>query len=321
MTNYLNKTALISVVFLIIALKAGFSQSLPISIDSRFDDWTSSAISLSDSNSDGDDIELLRMDVANDEFHLFIRLEMADEINFVDNQNLTLYIDTDLNASTGIAINGIGAELEINFGERDVFYKLSNNQGYLSLNEINFRHQPSVTSSIFEMSIDLSATSNNGQDLFSANGVRLLWKDETGPNGDAMPDNGSTFTYTFDTTPTPPYVPIGLAKESSHSLRLLTWNTLHNGLDDLDREDYFHNVLRVIQPDIVTFNECWDINEFQVASFMNAAVPLPKASCIGWSFQCVEEYRWVFEGRVLVLLLSSLALFQLNWGTSSMVGC
>ena len=249
-------------------------QALPISIDSRFDDWTAEAVEITDGTNDGSNLELLRMVVTNDATHLFIQIELEEEINLTDNQNLTLYIDTDLNASTGNSFHGIGAELVINFGEREVFYRLPSGQGQMSLNGINFRHQPSVTSSVFEMSFDLSAVSNAGFGLFSDTGVRLVWKDEAGPVGDALPNNGDIFTYLFDPTPVPVFEPIVLEKENPASIRLTTWNVLQNGIDDIDRKEYFKNILNVIQPDIVTFNECWDINPFQVASFMNAAVPL-----------------------------------------------
>ena len=252
-----------------------FSQSLPIIIDSQFDDWTSQAVEIMDDPNDGGNLEILRMAVANDDDHLFIQLELGDEINLTDGHNLTLYIDSDLDANTGNPFNGIGAEMEINFGDREVSYKLPSGQGILSLNDFHFRHQPSVSDKLFELAIDLEALSNAGADLFTANGARLVWKDETGSSGDAMPDNGTVFTYLFDETPVPMLESIELNKENPTALRLMTWNTLHNGLEDIDREEFFNKIIGVVQPDVVTFNECWDINAAQVATFMNAAVPLP----------------------------------------------
>ncbi|MEO1257866.1 MAG: endonuclease/exonuclease/phosphatase family protein [Bacteroidota bacterium] len=266
-------------IFTIITLFQGIvfplhGQALPISIDSRFEDWSSEAIEVADPADDGSGIELLRMAVANDSTRLFIQIEMVQEINLTDDQNLTLYIDTDLNSSTGLSFNGIGAELVVNFGERDVVYRLPSGQGLMSLNDINFRHQPTVTSTVFEMSFDLTAVSNIGFDLFSDEGVSLVWKDETGPAGDALPDEASVFTYLFDKSPVPALEPIPLEKENPATVRLATWNVLQNGIDDIDRKAYFTKILSVVKPDIITFNECWDINPFQVASFMNNAVPL-----------------------------------------------
>ncbi len=252
-----------------------FSQALPIAIDSRFDDWTSAAITVSDAANDVNGIDMLSFKVANDADQLFLRFEIDDEINLTEGNKISLYLDTDLNSNTGIQINDIGAELEVRFGEREAYYDLPSGQGYLSLNEINFRHQPSVTSKVFEISLDLIALSNTGAQLFTENGVRILWRDKSTSQGDLMPENGTVFTFMFDDSPTPVFDPIQLEKENENAVRVLSWNTLHTGLDDIDREPFFEKILKVIQPDIITFNECWDINAPQVASFMNAAVPLP----------------------------------------------
>ncbi|HHM20418.1 MAG TPA: endonuclease/exonuclease/phosphatase family protein, partial [Bacteroidetes bacterium] len=260
--------------FSVSILPALQAQSLPISIDSRFDDWTADADILTDDPNDGTGIELLQMEIANDEGHLFIQLETDDEINLTEGHQLTLYLDTDLDPSTGVAVNGIGAELSVMPGQREVYYQLPGGSGYLSLNDIGFRHLPSVSSTRFEMAFDLQAVSNAGADLFPSGGVRMVWIDKGGPAGDAMPDNGSVFTYLFDPDPVAPVVPVSFDKASPNAIRMLTWNTENNGLDDIDREAFFKKILRAVQPDIVTFNECWDINAFQVASFMNAAVPL-----------------------------------------------
>jgi len=251
------------------------AQALPIVIDSQFDDWTSEAIETTDASGDGSNIDLLRFEVANDESHLFLQLETAEEINLTDGHKLTLFLDTDLDANTGTSIGGIGADLQVRLGEREAFYQLPSGQGYLSLNDLIFRHQPTVTSTIFEISLDLSAESNAGFSLFNANGVRIFWKDNSNNSGDEMPESGNVFTYTFDETPTPAIVPIDLEKDNLNAVRLLSWNTLQTGLDDSSRTPFFDRVLGVLQPDIVTFNECWDINAAQVATFMNAAVPLP----------------------------------------------
>lgn len=275
-TEQIHRLTIAYFYLIILILPATLSaQALPISIDGQFDDWTNEAIEWIDNSSDGDQIELLRMAIANDETHLFVLIEMDEEINLTDDQNLTLYIDTDMNASTGQAFNDIGAEISINFGDRDVFYQLPSGQGSMSLNDLLFRHQPTVTSHRFEMAFDLSVVSNAGFDLFTSDVISLVWKDETGPFGDALPNDGHIFSYTIDESPTPSFELIDLNKSSSNALRLMTWNTLQDGLDDIERGPIFKKVIEAMQPDIVTFNECWNINSFQVASFMNAAAPLP----------------------------------------------
>ncbi len=251
-----------------------FSQSLPIVIDSQFDDWTAEAIEITDATGDGDNIDLLRFEVANDENHLFLQIEVKDEFGLTEGHKLTLHLDTDLNPNTGTSLNGIGVDLEVRLGEREAFYKLPSGQGFMSLNDLIFRHQPTVTNTVFEISLDLSALSNAGFSLFNANGVSIVWKDETGQSGDVMPENGIVFTYLFDDSPSQQLELIELEKENQSAIRLLSWNTLNTGLDDFDRKPIFDKIVGLLMPDIVTFNECWDMNASQVATFMNASVPL-----------------------------------------------
>lgn len=250
------------------------AQALPIAIDSRFEDWNDATNSITDPSGDGNSIDFLKVTVANDEQFLFFELELAQDLNLIENNQLNLYLDTDMNASTGQSVNGIGADLIIRTGEKEAYYNIPGNAGYLSLNEIGFRHQPTVTGNRFEIAISRDAATKTGVPLFSGTGCRYSWKDEKGFNGDEIPDDGQTASYFFDNTavampPSPP-----LEKENGNFVRLLTWNTLNSGLDDITREPYFRKVLSVLEPDIVTFNECWDLDAPQVASFMNAAVPL-----------------------------------------------
>lgn len=255
---------------------SGNAQALPIAIDSQFDDWTSEAVELTDDTGDGSNFDLLRLEVCNDEEFLFLQIEFAEALNLTDGNDLTIYLDTDQNANTGEFINNIGAELEIVLGERDAYYDLPTGNGFLDLHDLEFRHLPTVTSTRFEMAIDRQAKSNAGSPLFLSDGVRIFLKDEQGFSGDEMPESGEVFTYIFDESPTPPFEPIALEKTGDEAqIRLVTWNTLQNGLEDIDRAEYFDRVLGVLQPDIVTFNECWDMGAAQVASFMNAASPLP----------------------------------------------
>lgn len=260
---------------LLFSVNSFAQQALTISIDGLFDDWTSQAIELTDDSNDDSGVDFLRCEASNDGEFLFLQLELADEVNLTESNEITIYMDTDQDADTGDFINGIGAELTINTGSREAEYHLPTGSGLFELNDFGFRHLPSVTATQFEIAIPRNAVSNAGDPLFLGNGVRIFWKDEDGPNGDQMPENNIVFTYEFDDiTPIEPYEPIPLEKEADDLIRIVTWNTLQNGLEDIDRSDAFERVLGVLQPDIVTFNECWEMNAQQVASFMNAAAPL-----------------------------------------------
>ena len=46
--------------------------------------------------------------VADDDHNLFLKIEASSSFDLSENNNLRLYLDTDLNASTGESIGGIG---------------------------------------------------------------------------------------------------------------------------------------------------------------------------------------------------------------------
>lgn len=198
---------------------AAMAQALPIHIDSRFEDWTEQAIEFEDPTGDGTNIDLLRFAVANDENYLFIRLEMAADVVLTENNALALFLDTDNNPLTGKILNGIGAELELRFGDREGRFYLGNSTFNIGFSQVGFRHQPTVSSQVFELAIARSATPVGNNPLFPGNTIRLLFRDG---NGDQMPNAGLTFTYQFDNSPTPPLELFSLQKENPQSIRLVT---------------------------------------------------------------------------------------------------
>ncbi len=246
------------------------AQSLPIAIDSQFDDWEAATL-VPDAEGDGAELDLLGFEVANDEEHLFLRILLNEEIILTEGNSLRLYLDTDNNSQTGKYINGIGAELEINFGGRYARIYTGDSNFFASLNDIQFNHQPTVSSRTFEMAIAQDAQVE-GVQLFNGNKLRILFRDGTA--GDLLPDAGQVFSYSFDPAPTPPFQAVDLQKNNSEHIRLLTWNTLDSGLGDFSRRDNFKRVISVVQPDIVTFNECWNVSAGAAATLLNEALPL-----------------------------------------------
>jgi endonuclease/exonuclease/phosphatase family metal-dependent hydrolase len=255
----------------LLAIAGTHAQSLPIVIDSQFDDWTTEAVDFQDATGDGAGIDLLNFSVANDENYLFLRLALANELLLTENNALTLYLDTDNNPLTGKVLNGIGAELEVKFGDREARFYYGNSSFTIGLDNVKFHHLPTVSSEVFEMAIGRDVNLLGNIPLFTGNTVKVLFRDGA---ADQMPNAGQTFSYQFDDTPTPATELFSLEKENPQHIRLLTWNVLSDGLDDGDRADHFQRVLNVLKPDIVTFNECWDMTAPQVATFMNVAAPL-----------------------------------------------
>ncbi len=248
------------------------AQSLPIAINGSYDDWTAEAVLLEDAVGDVAGLDLLNLKVANDEKYLFLRLEIDEQVVLTDNNDLTLFIDGDNNGLTGLAVNGIGADLELRFGDREGRFYFGNSSTTISLEDVGLHSLPNFSNEVFEIAISRDAKPNGLLQLFTNNAIRIYLRN--GASGDKLPNQGQTFPYQFDEDAVAPFQPIDLQKISADQVRLLTWNVLNDGLLDNTRKPYFTKIIKLLQPDIITFNECWDMTAGQAASYVNAALPL-----------------------------------------------
>jgi endonuclease/exonuclease/phosphatase family metal-dependent hydrolase len=257
------------------------AQALPIGIDGRFSDWDNATANYTDSQGDGADYDLLSFSVSNDSAYLYIKFALSDEILLNDNNNLRLQIDGDNNASTGYAINGIGSELGFVFGDRFGYFDYGPGTVNVYHDNLNFVALPTVTSDTFELAIGRDVLPDGSTPLFTSNTIKLCFVDNDS-GGDWMPNSGNTFSYTFDDTPVETYIPIAFEKENESDLRLMTFNTLFDGLIDGTRVNSFKRIITAVNPDIITFNECWDTQSSQARTLLNTWLPIA-----GGSWECV----------------------------------
>ncbi len=248
------------------------AQALPIAIDGTFGDWAG-ASTHDDPAGDASGLDLLQVQLANDELFLFIKLQVASEFALTENNQLVIYIDSDNNPLTGNQIDGMGVELVIYPGTREAVFYGGSFPLNLNLNGIRWYHLPTVTSNSFEIALPRHFRPDGVNEQLPGPQLGLRLK-VTGAGGDQLPNGSSPIAYAFDESPVPPQPNPNFTKADSRHLRMLTWNTLDSGLDDLQRVDHFRRVIKALKPDVVTFNECWDLTAPMVATFMNMALPL-----------------------------------------------
>jgi len=244
-----------------------YSQSLPIFLDGRTDDWNVPVPTYVDTENDGNLFDFKYISVTNDEEFLFIKLKTTPFFKLTEDNQLSIFIDGDNNSTTGYQINGIGAELRFNFGTRDgtIYY---NGTIPISHSNIQFRSLPTVTDTVYEVAIGrqfIPPTNGTGT-------IRIFLIDYAS-NGDWMPNSGETFTYTFDETPTETLVPTELNHEDTTFLRIMDWNVLNDGLLDPSRQPSFTRLLQSINPDIMCFNECFSSSATQVKNAISQMLP------------------------------------------------
>ena len=236
-----------------------------IVVDGKFDDWSTNSqyvSRLDDASNDGGDVDIKYIEVSNDDDYLFMHFELSAEIDIVDDfetpSRMKLFIDADNNANTGLSVNGIGADYLFDFRNRDVIYYTSNtNYTYYSFYDMGYAHLPTVTSEEFELLMDRYYFN---QPVFT-NTIKLFLKE------DIDDDETEVMTYTM-INDMPDFQPIDMSKPNLDHFRLLTYNTLQDGLLENDQAIPIKRIIAAADPDIIHLNEVYDTPAFFVENEM-----------------------------------------------------
>ncbi len=223
-----------------------------ILVDEEYDDWDIFP-NLAQVTPGAGEVNELKL--INDENILYIYFETDDILSLQNDNSLTLYMDTDDNATTGKLVNGIGAEIEFNFGVRSGTVYLNNNQYTVGVGDFFLIISPTIWSDKFELTFNLDS-SVGGTDLFSSPRIRLLIKDES--NGTSLPEESGGAGYSlgdYDFTPLPSY---SMNKQSEEFIRVLSHNVWVNNIMNASATDVYTRLYGAIQPDIIGISELYD---------------------------------------------------------------
>lgn len=165
-----------------------------------------------------------------------------------------LYIDSDNDSTTGYNHHGMGSELIWNFGSRLGYIYIDGNQSEISQNDLTLRIAPTITSSEFEIAIALesSALTLNGEQIL-LNGTLLVSEMEFG--GDFIPDDRGGFLFSISDSLIDDPELISLEKSNIDDIRIVSYNTLNEGIIDIDRQIYFKRIFQALDPDIIVLQE------------------------------------------------------------------
>lgn len=295
----------------ILFLTALFSQSIswgdqqPICINGLLDDWETVDSAATDPVGDstgGPDFVALA--VADDDHNLFVKIEASSSFDLSENNNLRLYLDTDLNASTGKSIGGIGAELEWRPGERSGTFFRAGNETFLYHTDITFRGQPTVTSHVFEVSINRSATPDGQNPLFAGSSVRLFVQD--GADGDRIPNAGSAVTYTFDVGAAPPIEKKSVPRKQIDELRMITHNVLNDRPFSNQWQDQFFRQWISVRPDILHLQEIYSHSTQETEELIETCLGGTWFSAGHNDCKTISRYpiagSWSIDGNLAVLI-------------------
>ena len=267
------RSSVLTVIFL---TNLFYAQPKRIFLDGRFSDWNNVPLLYDDPSGDNGDgtVDFGELRVFNDEDRLFISLETGSEINFQSDNKITIYIDADDNATTGLQIGGVGAELRYTFGLRyGYIYDAYGSSQPVEHYQIGMISAPTVSSDRFEFSFNRS-TFINGL-LFSSPKIKIYFEDYDG--SDVLPNEG-VLTYEFNDFGFEPLPHFSIEKENAGYIRLAAYNVLRDGIFDPNLYDYFQNILTAIKPDIISFEEVSGHSAYAMVNILNEMIPLSSGS-------------------------------------------
>ncbi|MEN8007791.1 MAG: endonuclease/exonuclease/phosphatase family protein [Candidatus Krumholzibacteriota bacterium] len=241
----------------------------PIHLDGNFDDWAGLTAVHDDSNDDSGTVDFGRIWVANDQDYLYIRFETEGNVQPDEQQNMRLYIDTDMNAGTGTSFNGIGAELMWEFGWREGTFKPGSTYT-VEHADVGLMIGPTVSNTEFEVAFRRDAIPAGGQALFNGGDIRFIFYDTD--SGDVAPNSGSiAYTFTAGSIATPG---LALTRDDPAHIRIATWNVQSDGLfDGGSAESAQNRMLDAMDPDVVVVNEVWYHNATEVRDMIEQHLP------------------------------------------------
>ena len=233
----------------------------PITIDGQFPDWDNVPLAYSDIEGDGMSADFADMKFTYDMEFLFIYFNFHNgEFLMQDWNEFHLYIDADNNASTGLDFNGIGAELDWTFGQREGVFYINGGSEAVWQHDLTLRIGPTITSSEFEVSIARDS------DILTLNGSQVLVEGkimiaEASPNSDFVPNESGGIAFSIGEDQVPLPAPIPLERYYEDDIRILTYNTLWNGILEPDRQPRFKRIIQALDPDVIALQEHSDWDE------------------------------------------------------------
>ena len=243
---------ILGIPFLCSTLFAGHS----ITIDGQFQDWDNVNVAYADGQTDGMSADFADIKITYDMDFLFIYFSFHDgEFLLQDGNTFNLYIDSDNNPETGLEKNGIGAELHWVFGQRQGTWHSNGNQISIWQNDITLRTGPTITSNEFEIAISRYCDVFGGE-IVEGN----LIIEEVSSNSDTVPNESGGIYFSIGEDAVPYPEPIPFERRHENDIRIVSYNTLHTGIVEPDRQPHFERIIKAIDPDIIALQEHseWD---------------------------------------------------------------
>ncbi len=289
-----------SVATLLVTLASASAAQHAITIDGQLQDWSPVAPAVVDAIGDGrrTGADFASVSLANDDDLLFLYISVAAPIDLAENNLVVMYLDTDNDPRTGLAIEGLGAELVWNFGTRQGTAHLPGGAVTVQHDAIRFRGGPTVTADSFEIAIGRQALPNGSDPLFQGNEISVVLTDLQ--SGDRIPDVGNDLIYELGDGEVTPPVPISLERFDKNDLRLITYNVLTDNPWNPTLAANFGAQITALSPDILAFQEIYNHTPTETVEWVS-----------GW----LPEGPWHGAGHADCITISRFPILE-SWGIS-----
>jgi len=267
----------------------GFTtQPTRIYVDEEHRDWEDVPVRHTDAD-DAEGVDIEQLWIAHTEQHLFLRLVLGQAINLQEDNDLTLYLDTDNDPSTGASALGIGAELSWTFGARSGQVFHSGTSEEVEHAAVGLTSLPTVRADTFEIALDRSAAPG-GVPLFRGDSLRVALSND----GDRLPDGDGGLGYVLSDADTMLDAP-SIDRPSASAVRLLSYNSVNDfeeGVSAIfqeNRQASFRRIFEAVGPDVIAFQEVYEQTAVQTEEVAEGELGLSA----GWN--------WAKQGRDLVV--------------------
>lgn len=237
-----------------IFLSISFYINAQIIIDEDLNDWNLIQEKVTDPANDGSgSIDFTEFKSTNDSEYLYLKFNTGKELNLQDNSKIVLYIDIDNNTGTGMTINGIGADISYDFGQRTGYYHRNSSVYDFYHDDCGLISLPTVTSDIFEMAIERKFNAGNYLVIFG-NNIRITFVYNVS-GGDIIPDQSGAYLYQMNDTKYIPHA-FKIDKYDQGHLRIMSYNVKQDG--NFVAEPPYKRKIKATQADILCFQEIYN---------------------------------------------------------------
>lgn len=266
----------ILVIYLICAFSiVDLSGQHGIFLDEKFDDWEGiSALAEEVNDETGGKSGIDRVFITNDDHFLYIRIQISKSITIQDEEKISLNIDIDDKLTTGFKTNGIGSELNYQFGSRiGILNALDGRDTTIKHNNIGLIFSPVRSSNDFEIAI--KRKNNFGTFSYEMGNAISVFFENRSNFADKLPNEGKGGVKYSMKTNTNPYIrSFSLDKIDDNHVRIFTYNSLEDGLFDPLRSGHQIKLIKAANPDIIAFQELYNSTVADINNVLNTNLPL-----------------------------------------------